>query len=325
MCRAQSWHDLVTGVLNLVDIALTANLVLIVIFSGYENFIRRIDAADHPDWPEGLIQVDFGALKQKLLGSIVGIAAVDALAWYFDLEKDSGHLEARLGAGFPAHVRRRHADARDRRPARRTCANGTKADWRGHPSGEGLLTIPGVNRPLGFRSNRVGLRVCGSPALSCCCLPWLSPAAGCAQQPVLRYPDGGRAGPARHRQCDLRRARRASYGAPVRRVMRWRRRRPMRLPLRLRSRRAGLAMASAPAYGAPALSGDGRTGLRRSRCRRTNGLSGGMMPAQPLPMRRARRCAGSYAPVAYAPASRNGPTRSIPATGCASSCSARTG
>ncbi len=72
--HGQSWHDLVTSVLNLVDLALTANLVLIVIFSSYENFIRRIDPAEHPDWPEGLTQVDFGALKQKLLGSIVGIA-----------------------------------------------------------------------------------------------------------------------------------------------------------------------------------------------------------------------------------------------------------
>jgi uncharacterized protein (TIGR00645 family) len=87
--RGMSWHDVVTGVLNLVDLALTANLILIVIFSSYENFIRRINAADHPDWPEGLTQVDFGALKQKLLGSIVGIASVDALAWYFDLEKYS--------------------------------------------------------------------------------------------------------------------------------------------------------------------------------------------------------------------------------------------
>src|ERR1700677_219786 len=85
--HGQSWHDLVTNVLNLVDLTLTANLVLIVIFSSYENFIRRIDPGDHPDWPEGLSQVDFGALKQKLLGSVVGIAAVDALAWYFDLDK----------------------------------------------------------------------------------------------------------------------------------------------------------------------------------------------------------------------------------------------
>jgi uncharacterized protein (TIGR00645 family) len=83
--RTLDWHDTVTGVLNLVDLALTANLILIVIFSSYENFIRRIDP--QPDWPEGLTQVDFGELKQKLVGSVVGIATVDALAWYFDIEK----------------------------------------------------------------------------------------------------------------------------------------------------------------------------------------------------------------------------------------------
>jgi uncharacterized protein (TIGR00645 family) len=95
------WHDVVTNVLNLVDLALTANLILIVIFSSYENFIRRIDPADHPDWPEGLIQVDFGALKQKLLGSVVGIAAVDALAWYFDLEKTTDTSKLLWVLGFP--------------------------------------------------------------------------------------------------------------------------------------------------------------------------------------------------------------------------------
>jgi uncharacterized protein (TIGR00645 family) len=82
-----TWHALVVGVLNLIDVALTANLVLIVIFSTYENFIRKIEQDEHPDMPAGLIDVDFSALKQKLLGSIVVIAAVDALAWYLDLEK----------------------------------------------------------------------------------------------------------------------------------------------------------------------------------------------------------------------------------------------
>src|SRR6202042_3249361 len=96
-----NWHDTVTGVLNLVDLALTANLILIVIFSSYENFIRRIDPADHPDWPEGLMQVDFSELKQKLLGSIVGIAAVDALAWYFDLEKDPDTAKLIWVLAFP--------------------------------------------------------------------------------------------------------------------------------------------------------------------------------------------------------------------------------
>ena len=99
--RQMNWHDLVTNVLNLVDLALTANLILIVIFSSYENFIRRIDPADHPDWPEGLMQVDFSELKQKLLGSIVGIAAVDALAWYFDLEKEPDTSKLIWVLGFP--------------------------------------------------------------------------------------------------------------------------------------------------------------------------------------------------------------------------------
>ena len=96
-----NWHDLITGVLNLVDLALTGNLILIVIFSSYENFIRRIDPTAHPDWPEGLTQVDFGELKQKLLGSIVGIAAVDALAWYFDLEKDPDTSRLGYVLAFP--------------------------------------------------------------------------------------------------------------------------------------------------------------------------------------------------------------------------------
>jgi uncharacterized protein (TIGR00645 family) len=96
-----TWHDLVTGVLNMVDLALTANLIIIVIFSGYENFIRRIDPGEHPDWPEGLTQVDFGALKQKLLGSIVGISSVDALAWYFDLEKYADTTKLGWVLAFP--------------------------------------------------------------------------------------------------------------------------------------------------------------------------------------------------------------------------------
>jgi uncharacterized protein (TIGR00645 family) len=99
--RGMNWHDVVTSVLNLVDLSLTANLILIVIFSSYENFIRRIDPADHPDWPEGLIDVDFGELKQKLLGSIVGIAAVDALAWYFDLEKTGDLSKLTWALAFP--------------------------------------------------------------------------------------------------------------------------------------------------------------------------------------------------------------------------------
>ena len=95
------WHELVVGVLNLIDIALVANLVLIVIFSSYENFIGRIDPADRSDWPEALMDVDFGALKQKLLGSIVAIASIEALAWFLDLEKYSDTAKLSWVIAFP--------------------------------------------------------------------------------------------------------------------------------------------------------------------------------------------------------------------------------
>jgi uncharacterized protein (TIGR00645 family) len=98
---SQSWHDLVVGVLNLIDIALTANLILIVIFSGYENFIRKIGRDGTPEMPGALVDVNFTALKQKLLGSIAVIAAVDALAWYLDLENSTDLARLGWALGFP--------------------------------------------------------------------------------------------------------------------------------------------------------------------------------------------------------------------------------
>ena len=108
--------------LNLIDLTLTANLVLIVIFSGYENYIRKIVPGDHSDWPDGLIDVDFSVLKQKLLGSIVGIAAVDALAWDLDLDKSADTSKLAWVIAFPlmfvtAMVLVAVADRLVRRPA----------------------------------------------------------------------------------------------------------------------------------------------------------------------------------------------------------------
>jgi uncharacterized protein (TIGR00645 family) len=96
-----SWHDLVVDVLNLVDVTLTANLVLIVIFSGYENFVHKIEGPHRDALPGGLTDVDFSALKQKLLGSVVVIAAVDALAWYLDLEKYTDTSKLSWALAFP--------------------------------------------------------------------------------------------------------------------------------------------------------------------------------------------------------------------------------
>jgi uncharacterized protein (TIGR00645 family) len=78
---------------------LTANLVLIVVFSGYENFIRKVE--DHSSLPEGLTAIDFGALKQRILGSIAVIAAVDSLAWYLDIEKEADSVKLGWVISFP--------------------------------------------------------------------------------------------------------------------------------------------------------------------------------------------------------------------------------
>src|SRR5262249_5231417 len=96
-----TWHELIVGVLNMIDIVLTANLVLIVIFSGYENFLYKVEARDHENWPEGLTAIDFVALKQRVMGSIAVIAAVDALAWYVDLERNADAVKLTWVAAFP--------------------------------------------------------------------------------------------------------------------------------------------------------------------------------------------------------------------------------
>ena len=71
--------EAILGVLSLVDLALTGSLLLIVILSGYENFVSKIDHSRHKDWPEWMGTIDFTALKIKLLGSIVAISAIQLL------------------------------------------------------------------------------------------------------------------------------------------------------------------------------------------------------------------------------------------------------
>jgi len=76
-----SGKAVIVGVLKLVDFALVANLVLMVIFAGHENFVGRVDPAEHPDWPDGITQLEIGGLREKLLGSIVAIATIETLEW----------------------------------------------------------------------------------------------------------------------------------------------------------------------------------------------------------------------------------------------------
>ena len=78
-------NDAILGVLALIDLSLAANLLLIVIFSGYENFVSRMDLADHEDRPDWQGEVDFSALKLKLVASIVAISGIHLLKVFMDV------------------------------------------------------------------------------------------------------------------------------------------------------------------------------------------------------------------------------------------------
>jgi uncharacterized protein (TIGR00645 family) len=85
--------DVILGILSLVDLALMGSLLIIVIFSGYENFVSKIDHAGHKDWPEWMGTIDFSALKLKLLSSIVAISAIHLLKSFMALKTITPEME----------------------------------------------------------------------------------------------------------------------------------------------------------------------------------------------------------------------------------------
>ena len=79
--------DLVLTVLALIDISLVGSLIVMVMFSGYENFVSRIDIADTGDAPGWLSKLDSGTLKLKVAASIVAISSIHLLRVFMNAEK----------------------------------------------------------------------------------------------------------------------------------------------------------------------------------------------------------------------------------------------
>ena len=73
-------------ILTLVDSALIAALLLIIGFSGYENFVSKIGTGEHEDRPAWMGRVGFSDLKIKLMGAIVAISAVELLKAFINVE-----------------------------------------------------------------------------------------------------------------------------------------------------------------------------------------------------------------------------------------------
>lgn len=79
----------ILAILTLIDLTLAANLLVIVIFSGYENFVSKFDIGTHPDRPSWMGHVDFGGLKMKLIASIVAISGIHLLKRFMEIGQKS--------------------------------------------------------------------------------------------------------------------------------------------------------------------------------------------------------------------------------------------
>jgi uncharacterized protein (TIGR00645 family) len=77
--------DVVLNALSIVDLTLTGSLLVIVIFSGYENFVSKLDASEHKDWPDWMAAIDFTGLKLKLMSSIVAISGIQLLRNFMNM------------------------------------------------------------------------------------------------------------------------------------------------------------------------------------------------------------------------------------------------
>lgn len=80
-------HEVTLKVLELLDLTLLANLILMVIFAGYENFVSKINIAEQSeDRPHWMGRVDYSGLKVKLIGSLVAISVIELLKDFMQAE-----------------------------------------------------------------------------------------------------------------------------------------------------------------------------------------------------------------------------------------------
>lgn len=79
--------ELVLVVLTLVDIALVGGLVVMVMLSGYENFVSRIDLDSGTEKLSWLGKLDSGSLKQKVAASIVAISSIHLLKAFMNIRE----------------------------------------------------------------------------------------------------------------------------------------------------------------------------------------------------------------------------------------------
>ena len=80
-------ETLVLKLLTLIDLSLVGSLIVIVMFSGYENFVSRLNLSDTTEKLNWLGTHDYGSLKVKLASSIVAISSIHLLKIFMNVEK----------------------------------------------------------------------------------------------------------------------------------------------------------------------------------------------------------------------------------------------
>jgi uncharacterized protein (TIGR00645 family) len=88
----------IVTVLSLVDIVMVANLVLLIVFAGYEIFISKIDTSNSEDRPDWMGMVSFSDLKIKLMGTIVAISGIELLKIFVNIKAhEPNEIYMRIG------------------------------------------------------------------------------------------------------------------------------------------------------------------------------------------------------------------------------------
>jgi uncharacterized protein (TIGR00645 family) len=78
-------NEVIITILSLIDLSLLGNLLLMVMFAGYETFVSRLDTATHQERLEWMGQVGFGDIKLKVMASIVAISAIRVLEEFMNV------------------------------------------------------------------------------------------------------------------------------------------------------------------------------------------------------------------------------------------------
>jgi uncharacterized protein (TIGR00645 family) len=82
--------DFIAATLTVLDLTLMAGLVIVVMLSGYENFVSKLNIAEAQERVAWLGKLDFGSLKVRVLVSIVIISGVELLKVMMDISDYPG-------------------------------------------------------------------------------------------------------------------------------------------------------------------------------------------------------------------------------------------